>query len=148
LNEPHRIPLSLIFGPPWVSGADQVLRDFRWARSVEKWPLIITRAANVQCWCRRIFAAILVVFSALSGQGQLAHAHESLLQSVFWGEPQSALFAHFGKRASVFQRPMNFGDTYTQIVLRDVAPGGVPLIAFFQIDKVTGGLKRVQIERQ
>src|SRR5215469_14197228 len=33
-------PLSLIFGPPRVSGANQVLRDFRWARSVEKWPLI------------------------------------------------------------------------------------------------------------
>jgi hypothetical protein len=33
-------------------------------------------------------------------------------------------------------------------VLRDVAVGGVPLIAFFQMDKATGGLKRVQLERQ
>ena len=33
-------------------------------------------------------------------------------------------------------------------MLRDVVLGGVPLIAFLQIDKVTGGLKRVQIERQ
>ena len=26
--------------------------------------------------------------------------------------------------------------------------GGVPLIAFFQMDKATGGLKRIQLERQ
>jgi hypothetical protein len=71
-----------------------------------------------------------------------------LLQGVFWGEPQNALFAHFGKRALVLRRPIDFGDSYTQIVLRDVVLAGVPLIAFFQMDKVTGGLKRVQIERQ
>jgi hypothetical protein len=108
-------------------------------RSIEKW---------APCWGWQTFTALLIVFSALSGQKQLAHAQESLLQGVFWGEPQSALLAHFGRRALVLQRPIDFGDTYTQIVLRDVELGGVPLIAFFQIDKVTGGLKRVQIERQ
>ena len=43
---------------------------------------------------------------------------------------------------------MDFGDSYTQIVLRRVMVGGVPLIAFFQQDKTTGGLKRIQLERQ
>ena len=114
-------------------------REFRCARSIEKW---------VPYWGWRTFAALLFVCSPLSGQGQLAQAQESLLQGVSWGEPQSALLAHFGKRALVLQRPIDFGDSYTQIVLRDVVLGGVPLIAFLQIDKVTGGLKRVQIERQ
>ena len=44
-------------------------------------------------------------------------------------------------------RPIDFGDRYVQTVLRDLLLGGVPLIAFMQIDKQTGGLKRVQIER-
>ena len=44
--------------------------------------------------------------------------------------------------------PIDFGDSYAQIVLRPVVVGGVPLIAFFQADKKTGGLKRIQLERQ
>jgi hypothetical protein len=57
------------------------------------------------------------------------------------------LLAHFGSRATVLSRPIDFGDSYTDIVLRDVVVG-VPLIAFFQMDKTTGGLKRIQLERQ
>jgi hypothetical protein len=45
-------------------------------------------------------------------------------------------------------RPIDFGDSYAQIVLSRVVVGGVPLIAFFQLDKATGGLKRIQLERQ
>jgi len=63
--------------------------------------------------------------------GQVAHAHESLLQGVFWGEPQGALVAHLGKRALVLQWPIDFGDAYTQAVLGDVVLGGVTLVAFF-----------------
>jgi len=85
---------------PWRKSS---LRDLRLARSVEKWPLFMGMAADVPCWCRRIFAALLLVFGAPSGQGQLAQAQESLLQGVFWGEPQSELLAHFGKRALVLQ---------------------------------------------
>jgi len=33
-------------------------------------------------------------------------------------------------------------------VLRNVPVGGFPLVAFFQMDKATGGLKRIQLERQ
>jgi hypothetical protein len=33
-------------------------------------------------------------------------------------------------------------------VLRGIIVGGIPLIAFFQLDKTTGGLKRIQLERQ
>ena len=66
---------------------------------------------------------------------------------TWWGEPQTALLAQFGRRARVLARPLDFGDSYTQIVLPDVLVGGVRLLAFFQIDKQTGGLKRIQLER-
>jgi hypothetical protein len=65
-----------------------------------------------------------------------------------WGEPSSALLAHFGARATRLAQPIDFGDSYAQIVLRSVVVGGVPLVAFFQMDKTTGGLRRIQLERQ
>lgn len=77
-----------------------------------------------------------------------AHAAGNLFSGIRWGEPQSALLADFGGRATVLQRPIDFGDSYVQIVLRNLVLGGVPLIVFFEIDKVTNGLKRIQLERQ
>jgi len=44
--------------------------------------------------------------------------------------------------------PIDFGDSYAQIVLRSVVVGGVPLVGFFQMDKTTHGLRRIQLERQ
>ena len=71
-----------------------------------------------------------------------------LWEGTYWGEPGSAVLAHFGVQATVLPRPIDFGDSYAPIVLRRVVLGGVPLIAFFQLDKTTGGLKRIQLERQ
>ena len=68
-------------------------------------------------------------------------------QGAQWGESSRALLAHFGARATVLPRPLDFGDSYAEIVLRNVTLGGVPLIAYFQMDKRTGGLKRIQFER-
>lgn len=48
----------------------------------------------------------------------------------------------------VLPRPIDFGDSFAQIVRRDIVLGGVPLIAFYQMDKTTRGLKRIQLERQ
>lgn len=45
-------------------------------------------------------------------------------------------------------RPIDFGDSYAELVVRRVLMGGFPLVAFFQMDKRTGGLKRIQLERQ
>jgi hypothetical protein len=69
-------------------------------------------------------------------------------KGTYWGEPGSARLAHFAGRATLLQRPIDFGDSYAQIVLRRVMVGGIPLVAFFQQDKRTGGLKRIQLERQ
>ena len=62
-------------------------------------------------------------------------------------EPGAARTAR-ATRATVLSRPIDFGDSYANVVLRNVALGGVAMIAFFQMDKATGGLKRVQFERQ
>jgi hypothetical protein len=65
-----------------------------------------------------------------------------------WGEPGRDLVEQFDGEATILSNPLIYGDSYVQIVLRDVEVGGVPLIAFFQMDKKTGGLKRIQLERQ
>jgi hypothetical protein len=67
---------------------------------------------------------------------------------VRWGESSRALLEQLGKQASVLPRPIDFGDSYVAVVLRNIRLGGVELTAFFQMDKATGGLKRVQFERQ
>jgi hypothetical protein len=86
------------------------------------------------------------------GLGAEPAAHEAgiadILEGTQWGEPSSALLARFGSRATVLAQPIYFGDSYAQIVLRSVVVGGVPLVGFFQMDKTTHGLRRIQLERQ
>ncbi len=97
-------------------------------------------------WRGAYVAALLALSRTVSGSP--THAEEGLLEGIQWGESQSTLLAHLGARATVLPSPIDFGDSYTQIVLRNFVLGGVPLIAFFQIDKATRGLKRIQLERQ
>ena len=85
-------------------------------------------------------------FSA--GQGAGAAGIADAWEGTYWGEPSSALVAHFGTRATALHAPIDFGDSYAQIVLRRVMVGEVPLVAFFQMDKATRGLRRIQLERQ
>jgi len=88
-------------------------------------------------------------FAAALGLAQ-AHAAgiPAIPDGVQWGESSRALVEALGSRASVLQRPIDFGDSYVNVVLRNAVIGGVGLTAFFQMDKATGGLKRVQFERQ
>lgn len=67
---------------------------------------------------------------------------------IRWGESSAELARHFGARATVLPRPVDFGDSYADVVLRDQNIGGFALTVFFQMDKASGGLKRVQIERR
>ncbi len=93
-------------------------------------------------------AVLLLSVALRAGTAARAAGIADAWAGTYWGEPSSALLAHFGARATALPRPIDFGDSYTQIVLRRVMVGGVPLIAFFQQDKTTGGLKRIQLERQ
>ena len=44
-------------------------------------------------------------------------------------------------------RSLDFGDSYVDVVLPSQVVGGVPMVVFFQMDKATHGLKRIQLER-
>jgi hypothetical protein len=67
-------------------------------------------------------------------------------RGVYWGEGSAALLRHFGSRAERLTRPIDFGDSYADVALPDAVIGGYRVIAFFQMDKRTHGLKRIQIE--
>ena len=92
-------------------------------------------------------APLVAVLCLLLSPGTRAAGITDAWQGTYWGEPSRALLAHFGARATVLPRPLDFGDSYTDVVLRNVPAGGFPLIAYFQMDKTTGGLKRIQLER-
>jgi hypothetical protein len=97
---------------------------------------------------RQIFAAFLLTALGLALMPAHAVAIPSVPGGVSWGETSRALIETLGMRATVLARPIDFGDSYADVVLRDAALGGVAMTAFFQMDKTTGGLKRVQFERQ
>ena len=90
--------------------------------------------------------ATLFVFCLFAASAADAGITEAW-QGAYWGETSAALIAHLGKGATVLSPPIDFGDSYVDVVLRDVLVGGVPLIAYFQMDKSTHRLKRIQLER-
>lgn len=90
-------------------------------------------------------APLVIVFLPYAAVG--SQTIDAVWRGTWWGESSAALLAHFGGRVTALRRPLDFGDSYVDVVMRDVPIGGVPLIAFFQMDKVTHGLKRIQFER-
>jgi len=92
-----------------------------------------------------IVAALAVLIGA--GPAARGEALDDLWAGIHWGESDPALLQHFAARATVLSRTIDFGDAYTQLVLRRYELGGVGLIVFYQIDKTTRGLKRIQLER-
>ena len=91
---------------------------------------------------------VFLVLAALPLASPAAAGIADVIDGTYWGETDSALLQHFDGRATLLPTPIDFGDSYARIVLRSVPVGGVPLIAFFQMDKATGRLKRIQLERQ
>src|SRR4051812_37354206 len=96
---------------------------------------------------RRCCLALLVLVPLLVAAPARSEDLAELWQGALWGEPSAALFAQFAASATALPRPLDFGDSYAEIVLRNVPVGGVRLIAYFQMDKATRGLKRIQLER-
>jgi hypothetical protein len=70
-----------------------------------------------------------------------------LLGQVHWGETSQELLQEFGGAATRLSRSLDFGDSYADVVLEGDTVGGVPIVTFFQMDKGTHGLKRIQLER-
>ena len=68
-------------------------------------------------------------------------------RQTHWGEFSDALLRQFGVAAKRLPRALDFGDSYVDVVLPDQMIGGVSMVVFFQMDKITHGLKRIQLER-
>src|SRR5438270_3741343 len=76
-----------------------------------------------------------------------ADAVPELLRQVHWGETSQGLLQQFDGAATQLPRSLDFGDSYVDVVLDGETIGGVPVVTFFQMDKETHGLKRIQLER-
>jgi hypothetical protein len=88
-------------------------------------------------------ALLMLVLSMISAFA--VEGIEALLREVHWGEPADALMRQFAPAAIRLPRPFDFGDSYADIVLHGTL-GGIPVAVFFQMDKTTRELKRVQLE--
>jgi hypothetical protein len=71
---------------------------------------------------------------------------EELLQGTHWGESSDELLRQFGTDARQLRPTLDFGDSYADVILHGQTVGGVRMVVFFQMDKATHGLKRVQLE--
>jgi len=92
-----------------------------------------------------IAAALTVLMSARSSFA--GDGIEQLLQETHWGESSGELRSQFGDAARWLPHALDFGDSYVDTVLTRQTLGGVPMVVFFQMDKATHGLKRIQLER-
>jgi hypothetical protein len=96
------------------------------------------------------FHPILVLAAVLATPVSAASAADAvpeLLRQVHWGETSQDLLQQFDGMATQLPRGLDFGDSYVDVVLHGETVGGVPVVTFFQMDKETRGLKRIQLER-
>jgi hypothetical protein len=99
--------------------------------------------------CPRMVAALFAaaVCPALLERAAGADTVAEAWRGTYWGEPSAALLRQFGARARPLPTPIDFGDSYADVVLPRLDIDGFPLVVFFQMDKRTHGLKRIQLER-
>jgi hypothetical protein len=91
---------------------------------------------------------LALTLSTMPGPAVAARADISdFLGQVRWGETSQDLLRQFDGAATRVSRRLDFGDSYADVVLEGATLGGVPIVTFFQMDKQTHGLKRVQLER-
>jgi hypothetical protein len=91
--------------------------------------------------------ALAVAAITLSGRAFGSNDVAGLWQQTRWGESSGELLREFGADAVRLPRPLDFGDSYVDVTLPRYMVGGVPMVVFFQMDKATHGLKRIQLER-
>jgi hypothetical protein len=91
--------------------------------------------------------AIALAFVVIGRTASAADIISELLQQTYWGESSENLLRSLGSAAVRLPQSLDFGDSYSDVVVRSDALGRVPVIVFFQMDKATHGLKRIQLER-
>ena len=95
---------------------------------------------------RRTAIAALLLSAALAATAR-ADGLDDTLSAIHWGESPEAVQRQLGSRGIAVPQPIDFGDSYAPLAVRDVKIGDYPLIAYYQFDKTTHGLKRIQLER-
>jgi hypothetical protein len=102
------------------------------------------RFASVTLLIRLVvgLAALTLADSPLAAAGV-----EGLWRQTYWGESANHLRRQFGTAAVVLPRALDFGDSYVDVLLPSQTIGGVSMVVFFQMDKASHGLKRIQLER-
>src|SRR4029077_7132060 len=87
-----------------------------------------------------------IVSLALLALPARASGLDDAWRGMRWGESPEAVQRTLGAHGVTLPHPIDFGDSYAPLVVRDINLGGVALIAYYQIDKTTHGLKRIQLE--
>ena len=96
---------------------------------------------------RFLHLAVGIAILALAGTVHAAAGIEGIWHRTHWGESSEILLQQFGADATRLPKALDFGDSYADVVLPSQPVGGVPMVVFFQMDKGTHGLKRIQLER-
>jgi hypothetical protein len=91
-------------------------------------------------------ALVLWLLLALPRLAAAAGVEDAWLETR-WGEGSDEIAGHFGVRATRLQKPLEFGDSFSDVVLRKETLGGYAVVVYFQMDRRSRGLKRVQVER-
>ena len=94
------------------------------------------------------YAAGLLSLTTAVAAGAATGTPTQIMSGLTWGESSEALKQHFGKAAIDLAPPIEFGDAYVDVALRDVMFGGYSYVVYFQMDKASHGLRRVMYERQ
>jgi hypothetical protein len=117
----------------------------------EKWTKFPQRSENrapvLQAGRWRPVAVFVLAALIAAAPARAEDGIAALLRDTHWGESAADLQQRFGAAAVALPRPLDFGDSYAEIVLPHTALGDVPMVVFFQMDKKTQGLRRIQIER-
>ena len=100
-------------------------------------------ASMTPFWQILVFVGVLVFARPLYAETGIGE----IWRQTHWGESANELVRQFGADAMQLPRALDFGDSYATVVLPSQMVGAVPMVVFFQMDKATHGLKRIQFER-
>ena len=93
-------------------------------------------------------AALLLLAALVDAPAASGSELSPVLDVVHWSDGSDQIAQHFGARAIRLAPPIEFGDSYVDVALRDQALGGYRFAVYFQMDKASHRLKRIMFERQ
>jgi hypothetical protein len=90
---------------------------------------------------------MLIAITLSAPCGAAAAELTPILERIHWGDSADEIARRFGPRAMRLAAPIEFGDSFVDVALRDQKLGGYDFVVYFQMDKTTRRLKRVMLER-